>query len=400
MKRVLENVLLVGALCVAGSMAMAQEAPLLGEGQWYVSPLVGGVFADDDRLADEPGLGLSLGLGKNLLPHLNIEVNALGTMLDGYNDTNQWGAGLDFIIVGDLNRPFVPYGVIGGSYLQTNISEGPNAPRGRDDDNPAANWGIGVMARLGDGPAMFRIDGRQRLEFGEPDDLSDLFVNVGFVFPLGTVAAPPVADSDGDGVPDTADRCPGTPPGTPVDAYGCERDSDRDGVVDSRDKCPGTPEGRQVDADGCEIVLDSDGDGVVDSQDACPGTPKGVRVDHRGCEIKEEIELPNVNFELDSAVLTRDSTTTLDGAVATLNRYPELAVECAGHTDSTGTDEYNQKLSEARAHSVCEYLASHGIDRSRLTEQGYGESRPIADNETDAGRAENRRVVLRITGGN
>jgi len=194
-----------------------------------------------------------------------------------------------------------------------------------------------------------------RLELAEPDNLMDTFFSVGLVFPLGHAPEP---------------AAPPPPPPPP----------------------PAAPPPEQP--------KDSDGDGVPDDKDKCPGTPPGVRVDYRGCEIKEEIELPDVNFEFDSARLTADSSTTLDGAVSTLNRYPELTVECTGHTDSVGTDAYNQSLSERRAHSVCEYLINHGIDKPRLTEHGYGETKPIADNSTAEGRAQNRRVTLRVTGGN
>ena len=102
----------------------------------------------------------------------------------------------------------------------------------------------------------------------------------------GARAPKPVLDSDGDGVPDDIDKCPGTPKGAKVDAKGCELDSDGDGVVDRLDKCPGTPKGTKVDAKGCE--LDSDGDGVVDSQDRCPGTPAGAKVDFKGCELDSD----------------------------------------------------------------------------------------------------------------
>jgi len=93
-------------------------------------------------------------------------------------------------------------------------------------------------------------------------------------------------DSDGDGVPDYLDKCPGTPAGTAVDKDGCPLDSDRDGVTDSLDKCPGTPAGVKVDKDGCP--LDSDGDGVPDYLDKCPGTPVGVKVDQAGCPLDSD----------------------------------------------------------------------------------------------------------------
>ena len=161
--------------------------------------------------------------------------------------------------------------------------------------------------------------------------------------PAGTAVdasgCPLPKDSDGDGVMDPNDKCPNTPAGARVDANGCELDADGDGVVDRLDQCPNTPAGAKVDANGCE--LDSDGDGVVDSKDQCPDTPKGDRVDSYGCSFKTELKLPGVVFETNSADLKSESIPVLDGAVATLKRYPELFVEVAGHTDSDSSDAYN-----------------------------------------------------------
>jgi OmpA-OmpF porin, OOP family len=357
MRRALAAAAFAGAVVtgVFASGARAQDTPILGPGQWYVSPLLSGIIDDEDRLTDD-GWGAGLGFGKHFLPHWNAELDFLYNRFDGYNRVDQSGAGLDFIGMGNISNRVVPYGVIGLDYLRTNVVEAPGGPRGRDDDNMATSFGIGVMARLGHSRALFRIEARERYEFAEPDNLMDLFFSAGFVFPIGQQpVAPPEPAAE-----------PAPPPAAPP---------------------PPPP-------------ADSDGDGVTDDKDQCPGTPPGVKVDYRGCEIKKEIELRDVNFEFDSAKLTADSSTPLDGAVSTLNRYPELTVECTGHTDWIGTDAYNQSLSERRAHSVCTYLIEHGIDKARLTEHGYGESQPIADNHTDEGRAMNRRVTLRVTGGN
>lgn len=200
-------------------------------------------------------------------------------------------------------------------------------------------------------------------------------------------------DSDGDGVVDRLDDCPGTPQGARVNDRGCEPDSDGDGVADSRDRCPGTPAGAKVDANGCEF--DSDGDGVVDSQDRCPNTPRGTPVDNSGCELAAEYKLENVNFEFDSARLTSSSTAMLDQGVKILKRHSDLKVEIAGHTDSQGDETYNQGLSERRAQAVAEYLIAHGANAANISVKGYGESQPVADNGTKEGRAANRRVELR-----
>jgi len=201
-------------------------------------------------------------------------------------------------------------------------------------------------------------------------------------------------DNDGDGVVDALDKCPNTPAGARVNADGCELDSDGDGVVDRLDKCPNTPAGRRVDANGCE--LDSDGDGVVDALDKCPNTPAGDKVDNQGCSLLKTIVLKGVHFDFNTARLRADASAILDDAVANLKRYPALKVEVAGHTDSNGADAYNQRLSENRAKAVMDYFVGKGVDAARLSAKGYGESEPVADNATADGRAQNRRVELRI----
>jgi OmpA-OmpF porin, OOP family len=201
-------------------------------------------------------------------------------------------------------------------------------------------------------------------------------------------------DSDGDGVVDRLDRCPDTPTGARVDARGCELDSDGDGVIDRLDRCPETPAGARVDVYGCE--LDSDGDGVVDRLDQCPNTPSGVKVDDKGCPPPMVIELRGVNFDNDRATLRPDAVFVLESAVTTLQRNPGLKVEIAGHTDSVGSDAHNLDLSERRAKAVMDYFISRGINADNLSAKGYGKSQPIADNETEAGRASNRRVELRV----
>ena len=201
-------------------------------------------------------------------------------------------------------------------------------------------------------------------------------------------------DSDGDGVKDSADECPNTPAGVRVNSRGCALDSDGDGVADGTDKCPNTPRGAKVDATGCE--LDSDGDGVVDRLDECPDTPKGTPVDSKGCELEGDYVLEGVNFQSNSDRLLPGATAVLDDVVKTLKRYPNIRFEVAGHTDSDGAAEYNQGLSARRAQTVHDYLAANGIAVNRMTVRGYGESEPIASNATREGKAQNRRVALNI----
>lgn len=136
---------------------------------------------------------------------------------------------------------------------------------------------------------------------------------------------------------------------------------------------------------------DTDGDSITDNIDKCPSTPRGEKVDPVGCAYNVRI---NVLFETDSATLAGDQHDELDRLVAALNSTPTLSGIIEGHTDSSGSTEHNQDLSERRARTVADYLAAHGINANRLRVQGFGESRPIADNATAEGRAQNRRVVL------
>jgi len=164
-------------------------------------------------------------------------------------------------------------------------------------------------------------------------------------------------------------------------------DSDGDGVVDGKDKCPNTPAGRKVNADGCE--LDSDGDGVVDGSDKCP-TVFAKTAD--GCP--PPLVLEGVQFDNDKATLRPEAFAILDKVAIGLKDWGDVNIEVAGHTDSKSDDEYNLKLSQRRAEAVRDYLISKGISADRLTAKGYGESKPIADNETEEGRFKNRRVEL------
>jgi OOP family OmpA-OmpF porin len=142
---------------------------------------------------------------------------------------------------------------------------------------------------------------------------------------------------------------------------------------------------------------DSDNDGVIDRQDKCPNTRAGVEVDVNGCEIMAEIQLQGVHFESNSDRLVSGAQVVLDETAATLVKNPGIKVEVAGYTDSVGDELYNESLSAGRAATVRDYLASRGVPMERMTARGYGESQPIADNNTMEGKAANRRVVLRIT---
>ncbi len=205
----------------------------------------------------------------------------------------------------------------------------------------------------------------------------------------------PDRDTDGDGVLDRADRCPGTAPGLTVDGVGCS-DVDRDGVIDPQDRCPDTPPGETVNGFGCH---DSDRDGVYDDADECPDTPEGSEVDARGCIVlPPELVLDGIVFEYNSAAIDPQSERVLRGAAQALRDNPDVRVEVGGHTDNVGSRTFNQELSLARATSVRDWLIAHGIDAARLEVQGYGASQPRASNDDEAGRALNRRIEFHQLG--
>jgi OmpA-OmpF porin, OOP family len=205
----------------------------------------------------------------------------------------------------------------------------------------------------------------------------------------------PVTDKDGDGVADAIDKCP-TEKG-PASNSGCPEakkaaDRDADGIADAEDACPdvkGTAAGK-----GCP---DSDGDGIYDNADRCP-KEAGIAA-NKGCpEIKAEVKaklanlIKNVQFETGKATLLSKSMPILDEVASLMAQYPEYSLAIGGHTDSQGDAKINQTLSEKRAKTCYDYLATKGVSSSRMTHAGYGATQPISDNATKAGRDMNRRV--------
>ena len=168
------------------------------------------------------------------------------------------------------------------------------------------------------------------------------------------------------------------------------KDSDGDGVADKLDKCPGTEAGIKVDGSGCP--LDVDADGIPDSKDACP-TVKGT-AEYNGCPAPMgNVAMGNViQFEFDSSVLRTDAYPILDKISSDLRANSSSRVHLHGHASSEGTTEYNMTLSRDRANSVKTYLVNSGVAASRVSTTAYGESQPVASNATESGRIANRRV--------
>jgi OOP family OmpA-OmpF porin len=188
-------------------------------------------------------------------------------------------------------------------------------------------------------------------------------------------------------------------------------DTDGDGILDVNDACPTEPGPKNDDPakNGCPPPKDTDGDGIPDNIDKCPNEPETFNgyQDEDGCpdEVPAALKkftgvIEGITFKTNSANLTKKSYDVLDRAVQVLSDYPDTRIEISGHTDNVGKDEYNKELSQKRADAVKEYFVNKGIRTERLTAIGYGPEKPIADNKTKAGKAQNRRTEFKLVTGN
>ncbi len=360
---------LLGSYAGLPGMAQAADQP----GDTYVSVLVSGAQADDKRLVDDGG-GAAVALGRVLHKHWNIEGSFGFLNFSGDNDKGGISQDQIYLNANALNvynrdGRFQPYLLGGLGIVKT------SAYKLSDETNFQANLGGGAFIPVFNDRARIRAEVLARFESAD-SNLTDLVINLGVIFPFGQKAEPVpeavvvpvvVADGDNDGVPDSIDRCPGTPENTLVDQYGCTLDTDGDGVPDETDQCWDTPPNTEVDVTGCAIPV-----------------------------IPEIIELSGVNFRSNSDMLLDGANTSLNAAAQILLDNPALVVEVAGHTDDVGDENYNGSLSLARALTVRDYMVGLGVDPARITARGYGESEPVASNETADGRATNRRVELRV----
>jgi outer membrane protein OmpA-like peptidoglycan-associated protein len=333
--------------------------------------------------------------------------------------TSQWEDGVTGLFGARFDlTPHVAVRVAAvGDYFPSPLNEGPGI---QDNWNFALQAGFAVLiGRRGSGstprfptavpaptqppPTGVRVlppaaPARDSDSDGVPDSLDKcLGTPLGDVVDANGCSLP--KDSDGDGVIDAHDQCPGTRDGVKVDATGCPIDSDGDGVADALDKCANTPTGDTVDASGCSVAKDADGDGVPDASDRCARTPVGARVDALGCPLlftggSRTLILQGVTFQTGSAVLAAASFRTLDQVAASLRAYPEIRVEVAGYTDDQGALVANRRLSQARADAVRAYLIRQGVGPAQLIARGFGSANPLDSNVTPAGRARNRRVEL------
>ncbi|MFC0677297.1 OmpA family protein [Lysobacter korlensis] len=364
-------------LCAAllGGLSIAQVAGAQTfDDRWYVTGSIGGNMQDDERGTDNAGFA-AVGLGKFINPYWSVEgqLNYQNPLFEDNNDLNWSQYGISFDVRRHLiaeGRNWNPYLLMGLGYQRSEEEFDPSnpliparferngAPSEREEGNLAAKLGFGLQGDIGrvgvraeiayradgddDSVAAFlndelpRDDGR--------DWFGDVLASVGVVVPLGPEPVAPVA-----------------PAPTPAAAPNC--------------------------AD-----MDDDGDGVNNCDDKCPGSQAGQTIGPDGCPVPVSIDLRGVNFDFDKATLRPDAVQILQEAVQILQRYPQLRVEVAGHTDLCGPETYNQVLSSARAQTVFDYLTSNGIDASRLAGPvGYGETRPLEQTPEELPACKNER---------
>ncbi len=391
--------------------------------------------------------GLFADLGHVDIQDLSVSNNGAVNGADGSNSSNvNTGTGL-----GTLDPPFPFIDGAGNTTGNATGAAGANAGRGQLDYRvyglqavlqfPNNLPGFSAYGKLGVGQLLTSANGisfdktndagligglgleyqmvngfsvRGEYDYYDPEaQMVSLDLIKRFGRPTALPKKPVVIDKDNDGVDDHVDRCPDTPPGVGVGVNGCPMKPHK------------APAALQDDSNAAPLpkpdpkTFDADGDGVIDNLDLCLDTPPGALVDNRGCSgsvapppapaatpaptvpapqpsVAEKFSgiLEGVNFVIGSARLTGEAKSILNVVADNLKQYPNIRITLIGHTDNTGSAAANKRLSEARALAVAEYLASRGVDPSRMQYAGKGESEPIASNATARGRAKNRRVEL------
>jgi OOP family OmpA-OmpF porin len=350
-------------------------------GAGSVTPFIGGYNFDSDEDLDKSilyGFRVGYNFTKNwtlegVLTYADangdreyISIPQQGWVRGDSNDANMFGYKLEVLynfLPDGMIVPFIAAGV-GGRYMDWD-------DRGSENDL-VLDYGVGLKIFFAEDWAV-RADIRHL--YLPDDSYNNVEYGIGLSYFFG-------------GKKEKIAPHPPPPPPEPVPYV--EPDTDRDGVIDKLDQCPDTPYGVKVDEVGCP--LDTDKDGVYDYLDKCPNTPIELKVDKDGCPMKVTINL-NVLFDFDKADIKPKFNSEIKRVADYMTAYPWEKATLEGHTDSKGTDAYNQKLSQRRVDAVMKNLVEKfGISADQLKAVGYGESKPIATNDTDEGRQLNRRV--------
>lgn len=333
---------------------------------------------DRDRGSDGESYGYQAGLGHRLGDRLWIEGQFFGDVIEtGKNfssDFYQTGAGVDVAYAFGQRSEFTPYLVVGAGGVR-------NVTASTTEITPYLNAGIGFTKAIL-GFDNLRLRGEFRTVYDDYlQGKVDYRVGAGLEFALGGKREPEVVTRE--------------VPVEKVVEKVVVREVPVERIVIKEVPAPAPVAPAPVVIEK-KVSVDDDGDGVINERDRCPNTLKGARVDGNGCVVEQTLTIRDITFEFNSARLTVNAQRLMENVVAFLRSDASIRISISGHTDSRGTDAYNLKLSRDRANEVRDYLIGYGIDASRLDAAGYGESRPVASNDTDDGRELNRRVEFRI----
>jgi len=347
---------LLCALAAGRGAAEPADAPELDGGAeaqnpHYIDVLGSFVWPDSGRHTRSRGHGATFLYGAHLRGPFWVEGRLTGSIFETGShqgtDFYHYGGGVDLVATWGDRTSWTPFALAGVGGVQDDVQ-----PDSDDSFELRGDLGLGIVSPAFTSRGLqLRAEGRGLFDTFESGQL-DWQVSLGISIPLGRR--------------DVVERV-------------VVREVVREVPVAVQDR-------------------DADLDGVLDRLDQCPNTLPDALVDASGCLIREAqtLVLGDVHFEFDSARLTAASEGVLDEIVASLRIEKEIRFEIAGHSDSTGSDEYNERLSQARALAVMRYLAGRGLDGERMSARGYGERQPIDTNETDEGRARNRRVEFRF----
>lgn len=380
----MKRLLLIPALML-GTVAMATDY------NYEITPLIGYNIAegniDVDDYAVFGGEFQYNGFDSVIKPELSL-LYSNADYDTGSADTDVWRVAVNGVYEYGERDSFVPFAKAGLGY--ENMSD-PYKNITGNTNSPFLDLGVGAKIPLTEMIAL-KLEAIYMLKYNDARYDNNLAVLAGLNIAFGEKAqktAPVVTASAV-----VAEPIPEPAPVVVAAPVVVDGDDDKDGVLNSADKCPTTSAGVAVDANGCMIDNDTDKDGVLNANDICPNTPMGEAVNSDGCP--EKITL-KINFENNSAEVASSSFEIVQKYADFLTKYTSYSSNIVGYTDSRGSENYNQKLSEKRANAVKDMLLEKGVPSDRLSSEGKGEANPVADNKTAEGRAENRRIEAELT---